>query len=502
MSDDYFGGGHGAIWLQPDGANTAPAYLGCHELGDITAPGGDITRTYCPDPSGPNRWKSAFVAQGPPGGVTTSIAALVGPTADFLTTIVCPVPVYVHQSLCGRTDTFLNYDAGTQVQNGRITSETKSNFSQREGTDPATLTAELEGDPPMIQYWKLAIARQSTEEAEALLDIAMCGEDRCAGYCGASEEKCDNLGIGAGGAGTANYLSTTDGGNIWATDVGPFGAGEFIASVVCFDIDRNVTRILVGNGLGAAKPPEVAYSDDGGDNWSAAIPIGAVDNDFFATGGNLWATDQYHVWGVTDPSGDIWFSEDGGVTWTEQVTTNVNSLSHVHFLGTDLGLTVGELNTILSTVDGGAHWTVEDGPGVQDAIVATSCRVVTRNRWFIGYADGEIWYTENAGANFYQRTFPVPVGAVTIVSITDIDFWDEFHGAFSTITTTATGHSGSIHRTVNGGYNWEGYAMPDDMDTDGTPGLNALIMCNPNLIYTVGDPVDSLGAIYVLAPST
>ena len=166
MSDDYFGGGHGSIWLQPDGANTAPAYLGCHELGDITAPGGAITRSYCPDPSGPNRWRSALTSQGPPGDVTTSIAALVGPTADFLTTVRCPVPVYVHQSLCGRSDVFLNYDAGTQVQDGRITSETKSNFSQREGTDPATLTAELEGDPPLIQYWKLTVTQQVTDEAE------------------------------------------------------------------------------------------------------------------------------------------------------------------------------------------------------------------------------------------------------------------------------------------------------------------------------------------------
>ena len=502
MSDNYFGGGHGAIWLQPDGANSEPAYLGCHELGDITAPKGDITRSYCRDVSGPNRWRSALTTQGPPGGVTTSIAALVGPTADFLTTVVCPVPVYVHQSMCGRTDVFLNYDAGTQVQGGRITSETKSNFAQREGADPATLTAEIEGDPPMIQYWKLAVVQQDTAEDDDLLDIAMCGEDRCAGYCGAAEEKCDNLHIGAGGAGTANLVSTTDGGNIWAEAVGPFGAGEFLSSVVCFDIDRNVTRILVGDGLASAQPPEVAYSDDGGANWSAVVPIGTVNNDFFATGGNLWATDQYHIWAVMDPSGDIWFSSDGGATWTEQTTTNTSALSHVHFLGTDIGLTVGAANAILSTVDGGAHWTVEDGPTLQDAVIALSCRVVTRNRWFVGYADGEIWYTENAGANWYERDFPLPVGATSVDAINDIDFWDEYHGSFCTHTTTATGHSGSVHRTVNGGYNWESYPLPVNFDTDGTPGLNSLIMCNPNLIYTVGDIISTFGAIYVLSPAT
>ncbi len=42
--------GEGAIWVQPDGPNTETFYLGCHVLGDIDEPRGDLSLKYCPDP--------------------------------------------------------------------------------------------------------------------------------------------------------------------------------------------------------------------------------------------------------------------------------------------------------------------------------------------------------------------------------------------------------------------------------------------------------------------
>src|SRR3972149_12276387 len=102
--------GEGALWILPGGPNTAPDFLGCHLLGDVTEPTGDVTLGYCPDPSGPNRFKVKYSFQGVPGVVTTSITTDVQATAAALEDIACPVPLFVMQSQCGRKDVFANYD--------------------------------------------------------------------------------------------------------------------------------------------------------------------------------------------------------------------------------------------------------------------------------------------------------------------------------------------------------------------------------------------------------
>ena len=189
MSEDYFTGDMGSLWVQPDGPNTEPQYLGCHDLGDIAEPGGDITKRYCPDRAGHGRWKVALTSQGVPGDVTYSITTYAGKTADYLQSLAnkaakCPFPVYAHQSTCGRKDVFLAYEAGTLLQGSRITSRGKTNIAQREGADAAELTFELSADNPMTEYWPLRMSKLTTLEAQDLMDITLCGEDRCSGACG------------------------------------------------------------------------------------------------------------------------------------------------------------------------------------------------------------------------------------------------------------------------------------------------------------------------------
>jgi len=50
MADNYLGS-QSSLWIQLNGPNTAPAYLGCHSVGDVDEPQGDKTLLYCPDPA-------------------------------------------------------------------------------------------------------------------------------------------------------------------------------------------------------------------------------------------------------------------------------------------------------------------------------------------------------------------------------------------------------------------------------------------------------------------
>ena len=37
----------GALWVQPDGPNTEPKFLGCHELGDLSEAEGGVELIRC-----------------------------------------------------------------------------------------------------------------------------------------------------------------------------------------------------------------------------------------------------------------------------------------------------------------------------------------------------------------------------------------------------------------------------------------------------------------------
>ena len=499
---EYFSADMGAVWIQPDGPNTAPQYLGCHDVGDITAPQGDVTVRFCPDPSGPGKWEAVLRSQGPPGEVTTTVTTYAGTNRDWLQRIVCPAPIYVHQSLCGRKNVFLNYDEGTQLQDGRITSRSKSNAAMREGTDASEMGFDITAKPPMVEYWKWILTRSVTEEAFDLYDIAACEMDVCWGACGPTTEKCDVMYItcGAGTAAPANILESIDGGLTWTAVAGPWAASQNISTIVCFPVSRTVTRIIVGIGTALGTPCEAAYSDDGGDNWTATV-IGTTDGEYFMWTGGLWAIDNYHIWGVTS-AGNIWFSNDGGASFAEQQPgLTANALYYVHFCDENNGLTVGAANTIAWTNDGGAHWTLATGPAVQGAVVARCCWMLDANRWWVGYDDGEMWYTNDGGVTWAQRTVDTPTGAVSVDSIRDMFWMDHYHGVFvANWTGAATAQRGSLHRTFNGGHDWEVYLIDPVFDADTDPGPASVIMCNYNRAVTVGT-LSTTGVIIDASPS-
>lgn len=497
---DYFTAAMGAVWLQPDGPNTEVQYLGCHDVADIVQPQGDVATRYCPSVSGPNRWEPATRTQGPPGDVTTTITTYVKVIRDYLQNVSCPVPVYVHQSMCGRRNTFNNYDSGNLIYDAFIASKTKSNTAMRETSDATEQSFDISGPPPLSEYVKLQVTRQVTTEAFDFMDIAIMGNDQCWGYCGDISTKCEKLVATEfdPAAAVSDIIITVNSGTTWTAVTGPFIAAMAISSVVAFQMDRDTTRILVSNGTtqgGIAG--EVSWSDDSGTNWND-VPV-LANADFFPWVGSLFAGNQYHIWGVSNV-GAIWFSEDGAVTWTEQTTTNTNVLNYVHFANDQVGIAVGASNRILSTVDGGAHWTIETGPAAQNAAHILCCACLDRNRWMLGYNDGELWYTHDGGANFYQRTLPAIATAVTTDAINDMSFFNHYHGILS-VSWTGAGSTdrGSYLVTHNGGWSWEIYDLPDTYDVDGTPGPMGVVMCHERLAYGVGDK-DTTGTIYALAP--
>lgn len=492
---DYLNAGMGAVWVQPDGPNSEPLFLGCHDVADIVQPQGDITQRYCPSAVGPNQWNPGPRSKGPPGDVTTTLTTYVAVTRDYLQDVACPAAVHVHQSKCGRVNVFNNYDSGSLLYDADIISKTKTNTSMRETAEATEQSFDLSAPPPLSEYVKLQVTRQVTAETELLNDIAMMGTDQCWGFCGDTSTRCTDLvAVEGDPGGVSDILITTTGGNTWTAVAGPFPANDDIISVVTFQTDRDTTRILVVNGSAGAGGAEVSYSDDSGTTWTD-VTVGAVVGARASNHGCLFAGDMHNIW-LVDDSGDIWFCNDGGVTWTEQVTANANILQYVHFADENVGITVGITNTVLSTEDGGVHWTTETGPPAKAAGAIQSCACLDRNRWWIGYRDADLYFTNDGGATWTERALPFPSGYVALNSINDMNWFNHYHGVLSVAWEDGT-ERGALYVTHNGGFTWEIYEVADAYDGAGEP--MAVIMCNERLVYNVGN-IETTAQIITLAP--
>jgi photosystem II stability/assembly factor-like uncharacterized protein len=473
--------GEGAIWVQPDGPNTTPYYLGCHTLGDIDEPRGDLNLLYCPDPSQPNLWKVNRSYKSEPGPITTSIEAALQATADYLERVKCPFPMYVHKVTCGRMDVFDSFDRTFILGDVDITSIGLSNLTSRQpGDQEGSLQTFEIAAQSIVRGFKPTLNRVSTAVTESANKIVSAGQGICAGDCGPAEDLCDTLYAicDAAGAATAEVMVSTDRGATWAaTSADPFTTDEDIQGLTVVQIDRDTHRVIVGRGsTDAGNACEIAYSDDGGATWTA-VDVGSTNGEYVPNGHSIFALDRYHIWVGTD-GGYIFFSDDGGATWTAQESAVIHSAAYnaIYFVDESNGWAVGAADVIARTTDGGSTWSQVTATGGANAI---QCVLpFNQYRAWVGDAGGDLYYTADGGTTWTQREFSGDgVGAVN-----DIQAYDE-HLLFM-VHDNAT-PVGRILMTINGGYSWLALTTPDN------DGINSIHICEPYEAYFVGEAESS-----------
>lgn len=492
---DAFSSRQGALFVQVNGPNTRPIFAGCVNLDDIDAPEGDVEIIRCFSPSGRG---SDIVGQtkAPPDPVTTTINSLMFKTASVIQRLKCPSVIYALQ-MCGegvRRDIFQNYDFGVALNVAQVTSRGWSNLINRDEDNMSERTVDISANPPAYEFYNLkaASARQSTSQANALNAIAICGAEQCAGACGVEAvELCSNLvaagdTLGGSPTGSAEVIVTTNSGGTWSpTATDPFASDEVVSAVVCFQLDKDTNRIIVARGTtDAGNPAEVAYSDDSGATWTN-VNVGSTNGQFAPHNGSLFALDRNNIWLGTD-DGYVYKSEDAGESWSAQeqgiiTTSEVNAIA---FIDENKGMFGANSNVIARTSDGGQTWSAVTAPSAQAGINIFSIEPSASNRWWIGYeTTGELWYTEDFGDSFSQRTYD---NGSSQVSIPRIDFVTELHGFFVANTVAPLG---TVYHTVDGGYTWQ------PLTTTTNSGLNSVIGCDPNLAYAVGEVNNSTAAI-------
>jgi len=189
-------------------------------------------------------------------------------------------------------------------------------------------------------------------------------------------------------------------------------------------------------------------------------------------------------------------SDDGGLSWTLQETTE--PMTYVRFCDENVGMAVGGIETILLTEDSGATWTAPAATPGNTGITITCCQRISRNVLWIGYDDGELWYSLDGGASWSQREFRLPADCAHLdFTINDLMFFDAFHGAFLfDYKGPLSVVSEAIYITNNGGRSWEMY------ESDSTAfAWNACWVCGYDRAYAVGDATGALGQIDLIEPS-
>lgn len=479
----HFLAGEMSLWIQRNGPNTPPVFAGCHAIGDVDSPEGDVELVYCPDPRGPNLFEVVNSIQGTPAPTTFTITTDFTDEIDEMERVKCPFTLFVHASKRGRKDIFDNFDRSIIYTNVKVTNRGRGGLVARTPEDQGRVerTYDVSAEDE-LDVKEPTITRQTISESNAINDITFCNDFSCRSDDAIAQDACQE-GFAVADAvayGTANVLHTTNGGT-WAAVTDPFGADEHPIAIECFPFGRDTTRVMVANGSTSGAPAEIAYSDDDGVTWTV-VDVSA-GNTVFNSRHSLFALNQYHLWAAL-ANGYIYHSDDAGVSWDVQeagvlTTTAWNA---IQFKDENVGWVVGDNNEIARTIDGGTTWSAVTGPAGQTTDEVVALAVLDRNRAWIGYSDGTLWYTKDAGANWEERAFP----GSGVGQVRDIKFFNDSLGFMVRNNASPTG---TALWTINGGYSWSA------LDANTNSGYNAIFVCDEWNFFIAGEANGGLGYI-------
>ena len=485
MSNEDFVTLNGYDWAgyaQPDGPNTEPIYLSCHDFGDFSESFGDFTLKFRPDPNAPGRTLKTGTFRGAPGLAELTLTPAIRKTRDVLSEYIkCPAPIYL-QDICGRRDIFEDWDSQNIVLDfAGPTERTISNVGKKSLDDNEESMIEYSFQAPNLYYfYKPSVSRLvGITEVAGLNAIDVCSTERCTSNCGEGIEVCQNVIV----AGDVTASSPTDTPLVWESDdsgsnftasaASPFSAGDDVAALICIPLGNDTYRWIAFNGTtDAGAPAQIAYSDDGGATWTT-VSVGSTNGQYFLSGKAVVYTPEGNsIWAVTT-GGYVYKSTDKGLTWTavhagSLTTQNFHSISR---FGKNLLVVSGATDAMIKSTDGGASWTaltVTGGGNTLNRIFA-----VTKFRYFVGDSAGNLYFTEDGGTTWTLRN---AYGG----SIADISFIGELFGFMLQNTASPVG---TVYYTRNGGYTWEPLTTPTN------EGLNMIHQCSPNEALVVGEPI-------------
>jgi photosystem II stability/assembly factor-like uncharacterized protein len=287
----------------------------------------------------------------------------------------------------------------------------------------------------------------AAEVVQEVVDVAVCDAVNC-GACGIRSNGCNvvfAVTLSAGGSPglSAEVLFTQDGGStVGDTNITTLAANENPNAIAC--VGTNL--VVVSEDSESLHYAPTADILDGTESWSE------VTTGFVATKGplDIWSVDNAHTWIVAE-GGYVYFTDDptAGVEVQDAGSATAQDLNAVHAIDILNALAVGASNAVIYTADG-STWGSVTGPAV--GVALTCCWMKSPTEWYVGAANGRLYYTTNAGVTWSEKAFPGSGSGV----VRDIVFASDSVGYLAHSTSAPAGR---ILRTISGGNSW--YVAPE-----------------------------------------
>lgn len=437
---------------------------------------GDITPIRVPDPTQYGKFVTVDRIKGQQGLPTVSIEARLTRDLSAMLDLVrkgCAFDVQIHAGACEDPRDFNGgWEKIYVLEGAEATSYDTAEFGALDADQEAVVneTVPLSGLDWFEIKRVVGAELAGSQIVQEVVDVVICDSRQC-GECGISSNGCEKIfavTMSAGGSPglPAEVLYSSDGGNSFGeTNVSTLAANEDPSALICSGIYLVVVS-AESNSLHYAEIAEILL---GTESWTE------VTNGFVAlkTPNAAFSQGSAFNWFVGD-GGYIYFSEDitSGVEVQSAGAQSTENLNAIHGSDEFNLVAVGDANVVLFTNDGGETWASVTGPSVGDDLTAVA--VKSELVWLVGTAGGEMYYTEDGGANWSLKAFSGSGSGV----VKDIKFANGTVGYMS--HTTAAG-VGRLFRTIDGGFSW--YVLPEQagLSIPDNDGLNRIAACSENL---------------------
>ncbi len=477
------------------GPPNAPKYQGCMKAGSLSKPKGEPTMVTCPDPNKYGGFKVVSKIPGEDGlpGITLT-ARYVDDASDLLSMVNrgCDVDIQIHVGKCANPQDFnAGWEKVVVLEAAAPGDYSIADFGALDQGDKAAMLEEMpfKGEE-LYEITHIAFEEQAEAEAvQEIIAIMICDAVEC-GDCDNPSDGCEKvfaltLTVGGSPGAKAEVLFTGDGGTTWEdTEIDTLAANEDPNDMAC--VGKYLVVVSVDSD--SLHYAELADILEGTEVWAE------VTTGFVAAGSPraIFSYSPRHTW-IVGEGGYVYFTEDPTTSVIVQTagTVTINPLNCIHGYDQDNILAGGDLNTLLITRNGGDTWALANGPAGQATDDILTVWMRGPDEWVIGFDDGTVWFTIDAGTNWTQKILP---GQATLEYIYDIKFSTPTVGWIA----AATRDAGKIYRSIDGGYSW--YVAPEgNLSLMSNDRINEIAVCvaDPNIIYAGGLADDAIDGIIV-----
>jgi len=465
------------------GPDNVPFYHSWGAAGAIEQPVGDVTRQEAPSMT---EYGAFDVVGEIPGAIENATTTLMLKDRMAASEVLkfaqrrCPFDIQIHQGRCTDPRDFdEGWDKIRVFERARATTYSTDEVGSLTSGDNDEVTEELEVSA--TNYYEILpmnfAERATAEVTNEIIAIAVCDRPDC-GDCGEASSGCSKVFAISGPASSspglaAEVIFTADAFTTAGdTPISTLAAGQDPDDGTCVGSNLVVVSNAVTDfGIHYAPSADIL---DGTETWTK-VTTGLVAAHYptaisSASPRDTWIVgDGGYVYFATDPTNGVEV-QDAGVATTE-------NLVDVDAFSTKIVVAVGANNAVIHT-ENGETWAAVTGPAPG---VALNCVAIRKDKeWWVGAANGNLYYTKDAGQHWFTKAFPGSGSG----SVKAVIFASDTVG-FMAHQTAAT--VGRILRTISGGNTWyvspEGTANIPDNDS-----INDIAVCQDevNIIYAGG----------------